>query len=264
MTEKIREKIIDLLYEENWYLFNRWGDPDSEFRAKQINVDILELITEGAYKAPEGFGKEPIVKDPPKIESPHLLADYQVPEWQVKGNDFPIVGRRFTPEEFAFYLQHPGESWKWNPSGITAHHTAYPDLKMRPNGFEEQHMLNLRSYYKRMGWWSGPHIFTDDNGIWVLTPVTRRGVHARSFNSSRIGVEMLGNFDSKTEYESERGEKSMQFGKIAIALMMNYLGIDSGKLNFHRNDPSTSKTCPGKLIEFDRFENEVIQILESM
>lgn len=264
MTEETKAKILELLYEGNWFLFNRWGDPDSAFRARQINVEILGLITGGAYDDPQGFGKDPVVKDPPKIEAPELPSGYKVPNWQVKGNDFPIIGRRFTPEEFAFYLQNPGESFQWNPTGITAHHTAFPDLSMRPNGFIEQHMLNLRSYYKGMGWRSGPQIFTDDNGIWVLTPVTRRGVHARSFNAARIGVEMLGNFDSKAEYESERGQKSIQFGKIAIALMMKHLGIDAGRLNFHRHDPTTSKTCPGKLIEFDRFEDDVIQLLESM
>ena len=157
------------------------------------------------------------------------------------------------------------DNMKWNPTGITVHHTASPSLSMRPNGFETKHMGYLRDYYKgTLGWSSGPHLFVDENGIWVHTPLTKRGVHARSFNASRIGIEMLGDYSYADDPNAGRGKKVLDMTKIAAALLMKHLKIDSSKLNFHRHDPETSKDCPGKKIEFSSFEDNVIDLYESL
>ena len=184
---------------------------------------------------------------------------YEPPEWRVKGDDFPIVGRRFTVDTFRRYLQwvKANEKFLWTPTGITIHHTAAPNLAQRPNGFSEQHMLNLRSYYKdERGWKSGPHIFTDDNGIWVFTPLSRKGVHATSFNATRFGIEMLGDFDGK-DFDDPRGKASIENGQWAAAVLIKELEISKARINFHRHDPKTDKTCPGKRIDFTDFEKAV-------
>jgi|LULW01.1.fsa_nt_gb hypothetical protein len=209
----------------------------------------------------------PIVKEASRTSFPIGNIDgYRPPEWLVGGNDFPIVGRRFSSSEFVAYLRSSDlKHMEWEPTGITVHHTAYPHLGMRPEGFTEAHMKNLRSYYKNTrGWRSGPHLFTDDNGIWVLTPLTKRGVHAASFNASRIGIEMLGDFDHKDDPDNGRGRICTDFAKFAAAALMKYVPISTGKLNFHRHDPLTSKTCPGKNIDFQLFEEDVIAIYDTL
>lgn len=258
-------ELKELLYEENWYIDTRWGDMSQQGNAQRVNRRMLSLITEGAYTHPDAAQEQP---EPIEVPEPvEDIADYQPPVWQIKSGAFPIVGRRFSPAEFLTYAKwvQANESFHWNPTGITAHHTAYPSLDMRPDGFTEQHMRNLRDYYKNsMGWSSGPQVFTDDKGIWVLTPLTHRGVHAKSFNSTRIGIEMLGDFDYKDDPDTGRGRLSTYHGKFAAAAMMKAFGISTGKLNFHRDDPKTSKSCPGKKISFEAFEADVKAIYDSL
>src|SRR5690606_20663100 len=102
------------------------------------------------------------------------------------------------------------------------------------------------------------------NGIWVFNPLSLRGTHATSYNSTRYGIEMLINGDDKKQVESEVGKANIRIGQIAAAILMKDAGISTAKLNFHRHDPETSKTCPGSHIEFERFESGVLEIHKSL
>jgi hypothetical protein len=97
-----------------------------------------------------------------------------------------------------------------------------------------------------LGWNGAPHIFIDDkpNGIIVFQRMDKRGVHAVSFNRNSWGLEMLGNFDSE-EFNSGRGLVVQDMALQAIAIMNKKLGVTANTLRFHRDDPKTSKTCPG-------------------
>lgn len=193
--------------------------------------------------------------------------------WLVTGTDFPVVGRRFSVAEFYGYALSvaENEAMQWQPTGVTAHHTGSPTLGQRPDGFNTQHMHNLRSWYRngqrdargrliKSAWRSGPHVFTDDHGIWVHTPLTLRGVHAVTFNSTRFGVEMLGDYDWTDDPESPQGMASIRNGQWAIAILMKAFGISTGRLNFHRDCPQTTKTCPGRKINFPDYEAAVIEL----
>ncbi|MEM6917259.1 MAG: peptidoglycan recognition family protein, partial [Verrucomicrobiota bacterium] len=162
------------------------------------------------------------------------------------GNRMPIVGRRFSPSEFARYLAGINEgAMTWDPKGVTIHHMAAPSLAQRPDGLTTQHMRNLRSWYLHLGWSRAPHLFVDDHGIWVFSPLTSRGVHARSFNGTHIGLEMLGNFDSEDPNRG-RGKKVLNLSMTATALLCDWLGVKASAVNGHRDDPRTSKSCPGR------------------
>lgn len=268
MTPAEVKEATEALYEQGWIVRERFDDPEYQDRAVALNNVALKLLTGGAYK-PAEEKKDPTEPsgEPMQWQGIDLTPDasFSIPAPLRTSRPFPIVGRRFTPKGFASYLAKTGrDGFTWNPTGITVHHTAYPDLDMRPSGFTEQHMWNLRGYYVGRGWSSGPHIFTDDKGIWILTPLSRRGVHARSFNASRIGIETLGNFDNAKDFNSPRGQKALLHSKLAAALLMRYLGISRGKLNFHRHDRLTSKTCPGRLVDFPKFEADVIAIRDAL
>lgn len=160
---------------------------------------------------------------------------------------FDETGKAWTLEDLQAALEHASITWA---SSITFHHTAFPDLAMRPHGFKVQHLRNLRDYYENQKKWSaGPHLFIDEDQIWPMTPMARRGVHARSFNGSSIGIEVLGNYDLE-DPKSGRGLACWRMAAKSGAAILARLGIPINKnsVKFHRDDPTTSKTCPGSQI----------------
>ena len=171
-----------------------------------------------------------------------------------------------TRKEFGNYLNSLSFS-SFKPVSTTLHHTALPSLAMRPQGFSSAHLKNLYDYYggngpEQMGWHGAPHIFIDDigEGIIVFQRMDRVGVHAKSFNSKYWGVEMLGNFD-KESFTSGRGLKVRENTMHALALMCKRLGASPESLKFHRDDPLTSKTCPGVLVKKADVVNDVKKLL---
>lgn len=169
----------------------------------------------------------------------------------------PIIGKRFSPQEFEAYVSTLTWSHHFVPEFVVLHNTSVPSLKQRPQGFTAQHMKNLASYYQGKGWSSGPHLFVDDHGIWVFTPLTARGTHAPSWNGKSIGVEMLGEFQSEA-FDSGRGALVRGNAVAAIAILSKRLRIDSHSMRLHKEDPKTThKSCPGKHVDKAQFIQDV-------
>lgn len=163
------------------------------------------------------------------------------------------VGKVWTGDSFKEYLKTVNKpSWV---RSVTLHHTAAPSLAMRPNGLIIQHIHNIKNYYQsRLGWNRGPHLFIDEDEIFGMTPLTRSGIHAASFNSTSIGIEVLGNFDVEDPL-SGRGLKCWKLAALATSDLLDWIGvgISSKTILFHRDDPRTSKTCPGRKVTKDWF-----------
>lgn len=170
---------------------------------------------------------------------------------------FELAGLRWSPAEFAEYVRGINMSWA---DSVTVHHTASPSLAQRPQGLLPKHVENLRHYYETIrGWSAGPHLFVDDTGkIIGLSSLWRRGVHARSFNASSIGIEMLGDFDSE-DPTTGRGLDVIETTAECVAILLRNLGLDvtGESVHFHRDDPLTAKTCPGTRVDKDWFLNKV-------
>ncbi len=257
----MNEELKDLAYENLWYIKNRWTVEEQKENAMRVADKLLAIVSGETIESTPAL--EPL-EEYSKIVLPD---NFKLPKWLVNDEIFPIVGRRFSQAEFIEYVKwvQENETYTWNPKGITMHHTGFPDLSIRPNGFTEQHMVNMRhGYINDNKWRHGPHIFTDDHGIWVFNPLSIRGVHAVSYNSTRYGIEMLGNFDTEEDFAHERGISSRLNGKFSAAVLMKYAGISTAKLNFHRHDPETSKSCPGVHINFSDFEEEVLAMVEQI
>jgi hypothetical protein len=141
---------------------------------------------------------------------------------------------------------------EWKPTAITIHHCGAPSLAQRPQGFLPQHMQNLREFYEGKRWSAGPHLFIDDHAIWLFSPMTARGVHAASFNRDSIGIEMLGDYDIE-DPSSGRGLAVVRLTAQAVKLLMRKLNISYDKIRFHRDDPKTTKSCPGNKITKEWF-----------
>lgn len=167
---------------------------------------------------------------------------------------FNIVGRSFTPVEFAAYvasLDLAGSGFK--PEFVVLHNTGAPNLSQRPDGFTSQHMENMRDFYANtQRWHGGPHVFVDDkpSGIWVFNPLTQEGVHSPSWNHIAYGVEMLGDFDYDQFGGAARGQNIRANAVAAIAVLCHARGIDSQTLRLHKEDPETThRDCPGKHVD---------------
>ncbi len=170
-----------------------------------------------------------------------------------------IVGTSFSPQDFDAYCRSLAWS-NWRPRFIALHNTAVPSLAQRPAGLTREHILNLERYYRdEKGWSAGPHLFVDDKQIWVFTPLTTSGVHSPSWNSTALGIEMLGDYEREA-FNSGRGQKVRQNAVAAMASLSAVLGLDATSMRLHREDPATTHACPGKNVK----KLEVIQEVQDL
>lgn len=100
-----------------------------------------------------------------------------------------IINRRLTPKQFIFYIYRLKVRRKINE--IVLHHTSSPIESWQGSGS----MLHYWNLYKSRGWKSGPHIFIASNGIWLFTPINKRGTHAtKQAAKNSIGIEIVGRY----------------------------------------------------------------------
>lgn len=161
----------------------------------------------------------------------------------------PFIGKRLTPDQLPDYLAQVTFG-SFMPEFATLHHTSSPSLAMRPTGLSDQHLQNLLDYYQgSMGWSGAPHFFIDDrpDGIIVFQRLDRKGVHAVSFNRNSWGMEMLGDYDSEP-FNTGRGAAVRDNAMQALAAICKRLEVPAAGIRFHRDDPKTSKSCPGRLV----------------
>jgi hypothetical protein len=161
---------------------------------------------------------------------------------------YNAIGKVWTAESFEQYLKSVSKPAWCN--AICLHHTAVPSLQMRPKGLLMQHIHNMKDGYVQKGWKSGPHLYIDEDQIYAMSPLTEKGVHAVSFNSNSIGIEVLGDYDAEDPFTG-RGLQCWQLAAKTTALLLNWLGakMNESTILFHRDDPKTSKTCPGSKIK---------------
>lgn len=164
---------------------------------------------------------------------------------------FENTGRVWSAQSLKTYLQGINKP-AWCDS-VTLHHTASPSLAQRPNGFTAQHLRNLEHYYRvTKGWSSAPHLFVDEDQLWGMCDFRKKGVHAASFNKRSIGIEVLGDYDSEAA-KTGRGRACWENAAAATSVLLEWIGkkANTSTVLFHRDDPLTSKTCPGKKVAKD-------------
>jgi len=169
---------------------------------------------------------------------------------------FELVGRVWSPESFTEYLDDVQLGWA---DSVCVHHTAAPSLAQRPHGLKVQHIKNIQSFYQGMGWSAGPHLFiSDDDQIFGMSSLWRRGIHARSFNKASVGIEMLGNYDHE-DPTTGRGLDVVETTAQTVAALLARMKLPANDetVLFHREDSTSSKTCPGELVNKPWFLSKV-------
>ncbi|MCA1381309.1 N-acetylmuramoyl-L-alanine amidase [Bradyrhizobium sp. BRP23] len=179
----------------------------------------------------------------------------------------PLVGTCFpTSKAFLDYLDTI-QFKAWTPRFVTMHHTGGPSLATwRSYGnrkvpiTDEKWMRNLAGWYgtpessggpKDGPWSAGPHFFFTPANFCVLSLPEKRGVHAVSFNALSWGVECVGDFDSEafTPDLANRYAEGLACLHVALGISPDPFVINVRGLHFHRDDPKTTKTCPGRKVD---------------
>ena len=126
-------------------------------------------------------------------------------------------------------------------------------------------MHGLVNWYSGLGWTAGPHLFIaigsprpDDDGIWQLTPLNMRGIHAGKANAWAWGIEVVGNYDADPwPATTER------YAIDAACVLLKWRGIPytAPAVVGHR-ETGSPKTCPGRHIDMDRYRDNVKRRME--
>ena len=157
---------------------------------------------------------------------------------------FENTGRVWTVDSLKGYLaQIKKPDWC---NSVTLHHTGAPSLAQRPNGLTAQHLRNIEDYYRHTkGWSSAPHLSVDEDQLWGMCDFRKKGVHAVSFNGRSI-VEVLGEYDTEAP-GSGRGLACWKNAAAATKVVLDGSENAASKetVFFHRDDPTTNKSCPG-------------------
>ncbi len=140
-------------------------------------------------------------------------------------------------------------------TGITLHHSLIPTRAQ----WRGQHTMdNLKFFYEKKGWTSGPHLFLAKltpgpftDGIWAGTPLAVPGTHAGACNSSHIGIEIVGNYDTEP-WPAAVAE--MVYG--TTLALMKWGHIPPEHVHGHR-ECLPNKSCPGSKIDMDHVRTEL-------
>lgn len=156
-----------------------------------------------------------------------------------------------TVNDFRAHLAaHSPDVAPW-AKGVVLHHTWSPTVA------QWHGMVSIEAiakYYQTKGWDRGPHLFIAvgsrnpaDDGIFQMTPLNERGIHAGSANNWAWGIEVVGNYDPAPWTAS----CADMVREATVALMTwRRISVTRQTLIGHREVPSP-KSCPGKAINMD-------------
>lgn len=96
-----------------------------------------------------------------------------------------------------------------------------------------------------MGWHAGPAAFISRTRITVFSGFTAPGVHSRCFNSTHIGIEMVGDYNAEP-FDTGDGALVRDNAVFAMATLYRALGLSPADLKFHVDCKLDNHDCPGR------------------
>jgi hypothetical protein len=141
---------------------------------------------------------------------------------------------------------------------LVLHHTVAPTLAQWRG---RRSMDALQRYYTGLGWDSGPHLFiavgsprVEDDGIWQLTALSERGIHANRCNPYSVGIEVVGSYD--------RLSWSVPMRRMVYDVLVQLQRWQRRPITIigHR-DCGSPKSCPGRAIDLDVVRADVARLL---
>lgn len=182
-----------------------------------------------------------------------------------EGKPYDWEGILFTTvQDWIDYLANPAirarlDAWA---DGVTVHHTWRPTVaQWRANSGAANLKGLIRTWRDDNGWSTGPNMIIAPEGIYLASGVDGPGIHATVCNGKYVGIEVVGNYDLGYWQEPIR---SFVFGAVvALCKAMRITPaqvISRRRVNGHRECNST-KTCPGKAIDIDKFRRDVAALM---
>ncbi len=186
---------------------------------------------------------------------------------------WPAVKIGLGQEDFRQYVGKLNWSG-WRPNKIVWHNTAAPSLAQWIKSAEADRIgglvpgisriKSLEAFFRDNNHWSGcPHLFIANDLIWVMNPLTAPGVHSPSWNSTSIGIEMIGDFG--VEDDDAGAGLNVKLNTVFVtAVLCSAIGLDptfgevdehhrtSGTIFLHKQDWATIHDCPGAHIAKDK------------
>ena len=158
-----------------------------------------------------------------------------------------------TVEQFRTHIRrHNPAICDW-VKGTIIHHTASPTISAW-RGL--QSINDLKNYYERIGWPSGPHLFIcagapnpAHDGIFQLSPLNMTGTHARQCNSTTWGIEVVGNYSTQPWSDATM---SLVIGTVAQLMTWRGIAINRQTIRYHKECVSDT-ACPGAAV-INRFD----------
>lgn len=140
------------------------------------------------------------------------------------------------------------------------HHTWKPDYSDFNGKNHQQLQQSMKNYHVNTNGWSdiGQHFTLFPDGVWMLgRDLNKDPASILGWNTGAIAVEMVGNFD--------KGHDVMTKAQKDAIYEVTEFVIEQMKLtpHFHRDNPTSGKTCPGSGIDRDIFFKEVANFTEN-
>lgn len=166
-----------------------------------------------------------------------------------------------TADDFRRHLNKHNPSVAEWAKGIVVHHTWLPTIDSWRG---KRTMSGMISYYEKQGWTAGPHLFIahgsqnpDDDGIWQMTPLNIQGIHAKAWNRTHWGIEVVGNYDI-----APWPDQTKQLVYDTIATLCTWKGITVTKESIlgHR-ETGSPKTCPGTKIDMNTVRGDLTHLM---
>jgi hypothetical protein len=115
--------------------------------------------------------------------APQVGGEPQTKPVEYVGRAFNVVGFRAYATQLRFAT--------WKPELIVLHSTVSPNLAQWHQRTGEKSMQGFADIFGEKGWSAGPHLFIDDERIWVFSPLEKPGIHAGKWNKISIGISMV-------------------------------------------------------------------------
>ncbi len=153
-----------------------------------------------------------------------------------------------TTDELRHHLAgHDKKICEW-VRGAVLHHT-YRPVQSQWRGIRS--VKAIARFYQLKGWTAGPHLFIcvgapnpADDGIFQMTPLNLRGIHAAQFNKTHWGIEVVGDYDTQPWPTTLRDVVEQ-----TVTELFRWRGVTPTNFTLlgHR-DTGSLKTCPGRMV----------------
>jgi hypothetical protein len=227
-----------------------------------ISICVLSVVTlllwKSFFSSPDTNLATKDISEDTSVNSPATAGDSsKVAENSVVSKPVDIVGAGFTADAFGQYV--PALRFReWKPQFVVLHNTGIPTFAQWQNQSAKIRLDNLAKHLgQNLQWSKGPHLFVDDDSIWVFNDLDKPGIHSPSWNQISWGIEMVGDY-SKEPLNKKVEENTVR----AIATLLRRLKLPADSIRFHSEDPKVKgKICPGTNVNKQQIIKSVAALL---